>query len=247
MAKPFEVRYEIEVDATPEQVWEAISTGQGLDAWFMGDNEIEPREGGLVRVSLADFKMESKITVWDPPRRLRTETDTSDDGRFMAFEYVIEGRGGGKATLRFVHNGFLPDADWEAEYDALKVGDPMYVRKLGEYLQHFRGRKATPVSAFGPQVDRDRAWSVLTRALGLKSVPPSLGDPVRFTPEGLPTVDGVVDEVSRDTVGVRTADAMYRFIHGLGGSMVLGHHIFADVDRRSTEQAWQSWLNQAFA
>jgi hypothetical protein len=29
--------------------------------------------------------------------------------------------------------------------------------------------------------------------------------------------------------------------------MVLGHHIFAEVDRRSTEQAWQSWLNQAFA
>jgi uncharacterized protein YndB with AHSA1/START domain len=246
MAKPFEVRYEIDVDATPEQVWEAISTPNGLDAWFMGENDVERREGGRVRLSVGGFDMNSTITVWDPPSRLRTETETSDDGRFMAFEYVIEGLEGGKAKLHFVHNGFLPDAEWEAEFDALKVGDPMYVRKLGEYLSHFRGRRATPVSAFGPSVDRERAWAVLSKALGF-TPPPALGDPVHFTPEGLPPIDGVVDEVSRDTVGVRTADAMYRFIHGLGGAMVLGHHIFADVDRRSTEQAWQSWLNQAFA
>ena len=31
MAHPFEVRKDIEVDATPEQVWEAIATGPGID------------------------------------------------------------------------------------------------------------------------------------------------------------------------------------------------------------------------
>ncbi len=43
MAHPFELSYEIEVDASPKEVWEAIATGPGVDSWFMGRNEIEPR------------------------------------------------------------------------------------------------------------------------------------------------------------------------------------------------------------
>ena len=46
MPHEFELRKEITLDATPEQVWEAIATGPGIDAWFMGRNQVEPREGG---------------------------------------------------------------------------------------------------------------------------------------------------------------------------------------------------------
>ena len=50
MAHPFKVTDEFEVTATPEEVWDAIATGAGVDAWFMGVNEIEPREGGTTRM-----------------------------------------------------------------------------------------------------------------------------------------------------------------------------------------------------
>ncbi len=50
MAHPFKVTDEFEVTATPEEVWDAIATGPGVDAWFMGVNEIEPREGGATRM-----------------------------------------------------------------------------------------------------------------------------------------------------------------------------------------------------
>ena len=53
---------------------------------------------------------------------------------------------------------------------------------------------------------------------------------MRFTPTGLPEIDGVIDYRSSDLLGVRTADAMYRFFVGMGIAYV-GHHIFADVDR----------------
>jgi uncharacterized protein YndB with AHSA1/START domain len=49
MPRGFELRKEITLDATPEQVWEAIATGPGIDAWFMGRNQVEPREGGTPR------------------------------------------------------------------------------------------------------------------------------------------------------------------------------------------------------
>ena len=37
------------VHATPEEVWQAIATGPGIDSWFMGRNEVEPGEGGRPR------------------------------------------------------------------------------------------------------------------------------------------------------------------------------------------------------
>jgi uncharacterized protein YndB with AHSA1/START domain len=246
MARPFEVRKEIELDATPEEVWEAIATGPGIDAWFMGTNEVEPREGGAVRMTLPGWTLESTVSVWDPPKRLLTETAKGEDGRFMAFEYIIEGREGGSTVLRFVHSGFLPDDEWETEYEALKTGDPAYLQKLAEYLKYFRGRTAVPVSAYGPQVDRERAWAVFKDALGLTGEIAE-GDQVRFSTEGLPPIEGVVDYVSPDFLGVRTSDGLYRFIHGFDGTIVLGHHIYSDVDQKETEQAWQSWVERAFA
>jgi hypothetical protein len=87
---------------------------------------------------------------------------------------------------------------------------------------------------------------VFKQALGL-SGGVAEGDHVKVTPEGLAPIDGVVDHVSPETLGLRTGDALYRFIHGLGGTVVLGHHIFSDVDQRATERAWQSWVDRSFA
>ena len=246
MAHPFEVRKEIEIEATPEEVWEAIATGPGIDSWFMGSNAVEPGEGGVVRMTLPGWTLEATITAWDPPSRLETRTAEDEDGRVMAFEYLIEGRGGGSTVVRFVHSGFLAGDGWEEEYEALREGDPAYVFKLAEYVKYFRGRTGKPVSAYGPQVDRERAWTVFRETLGLTGEVHE-GDPVRVTPEGLPPIDGVVDFVSPSFLGVRTNDGMYRFIHGLGGTVVLGHHIFSDVDQQATERAWQDWVGRAFA
>ena len=40
--------------------------------------------------------------------------------------------------------------------------------------------------------------------------------------------------------------ALAAYIHGMG-TVALGHHIFQPVDRTATEQAWQAWLDRAFA
>jgi uncharacterized protein YndB with AHSA1/START domain len=247
MAHPFEVRKEIEVEATPEEVWEAIATGPGVDSWFMGRNEVEPGEGGKVRMTLPAWTLEATVTVWDPPKRLVTDTGEDEDGRLMVFEYLIEGREGGSTVVRFVHSGFLPGDDWEMEYEALKRGDPMYIHKLAQYLTYFRGRTAVPIDVYGPQVpDRDSAWTKLRSGLGLSGAVAE-GDQVRLTPVGLPPMEGVVDYVSPETLGVRTSDGLYRFIYGLGGTVVLGHHVFANVDQQATEHAWQTWLKGVFA
>jgi uncharacterized protein YndB with AHSA1/START domain len=248
MAHPFELKHEIEVDATPEEVWDAIATGPGVDSWFMGRNEIEPREGGTTRMAMQGSVEEATITAWEPPTRLASRTPEASDGSVHAFEYLVEGRGKANTVVRWVHSGFLGD-NWEAEYEGLSEGDPMYFDKLRVYLTYFRGRTATPVAAFGPAVpDRDEAWARFHRALGL-AVAPALGDRVRLTPDGLPVLDGVVDWMSRDFLGVRTDDGIYRFMHiaPFGGPTGVGHHVFIDgLDQKEAERAWASWLEKVF-
>ncbi len=89
MAHPFEIKDEIEVEATPEEVWEAIATGPGTDSWFMGKNEVVPREGGTARMALPGFAFESTVTAWDPPKRFATRSPEGEDGSVHAFEYLI--------------------------------------------------------------------------------------------------------------------------------------------------------------
>jgi uncharacterized protein YndB with AHSA1/START domain len=248
MGHDFESRHEIELNASPEQVWEAIATGPGIDSWFMGRNQVEPREGGTARMTMGDFTAESTVTAWDPPRRFAYRSEEGPDGSFMAFEWLVQGRGQGSTVLRLVHSGFLGGDDWQDEYDALRKGNPMYLRSLATYLTWFPGRTATPVTAFGPpQPTQEDVWEGLKRGLGLRGTVTE-GDPVRFTlEEGAAPTEGVVDSVLFPSfLGVRTGDGLYRFV-GRGGAVVVGHHLFADVEPKQAEQAWQAWLAALFA
>ncbi len=97
MGHEFEATNEITVDATPEQVWAAVATGPGIDAWFMGRNVVEPRLGGRARMVVGDFfTAESTVTAWERPHRFSYRSDEAEDGSFMAFEFLIEGRGAGQ-------------------------------------------------------------------------------------------------------------------------------------------------------
>jgi hypothetical protein len=65
MTHEFEVRESIELDATPEQVWEAVSTGPGVDSWFMGRNEIEGRVGGRTRMTMGGLAQLGTVTAYE--------------------------------------------------------------------------------------------------------------------------------------------------------------------------------------
>ncbi|SCL56570.1 Uncharacterized conserved protein YndB, AHSA1/START domain [Micromonospora citrea] len=246
MGHRFELHKDVELAATPEQVWEAIATGPGIDSWFMGRSEIEPGEGGRTRLTMAGHVEEATITAWEPGKRFADRTEPGPDGTFTAMEYLIEGRDQGGAVLRLVQSGVLGD-NWETEYEAMKVGWDMYLGTLAAYLAHFPGRTAAPVSAFRPGAGGpDAVWAAVTRAFGLAG-PVAEGQSVRLAVDGLPPIEGVVDLAGLPTyVGVRTADGLYRFLYSgaeRGDALVLGHHLFADdQDPARAERAWQEWV-----
>jgi uncharacterized protein YndB with AHSA1/START domain len=244
MSKRWENTTELEVTATPEQVWDAIATGPGIDSWFMGRTDVDPGQGGTIVTHLGPFGMESDITAWEPGKHLANQGKQAPDGGFIAFEYLIEGRAGGTTVLRTVANGFLPGDDWEAEFDAMLRGGAMYQQALKQYLTHFLGRTAFPVTLDGPPVaDWPSTWAAVHAAFGLPS-PASDGDTVHCDLDGIGPVDGVVDYAEPGFLGIRTPDALYRFSKNFfTGAVFTSHHVFADpAHRTDTEAAWQTWL-----
>lgn len=239
MGHEFELNDAAEVDATPEQLWEAIATGRGIDSWFMGRNEVS---GGVVRGAFGGYTPEFGITTWDPLERLVYGSEAAPDGRRLAYEFLIEGRDGGSAVIRCVTSGFLPGDDWEDEFEAMTTGGALFFRTLVEYVTHFAGRTAVPVTAFGPPVRHwTAAWDALGVALGLAGRP-DVADRVLVS-----GVEGVVYSANDQTVGIRTADAMYRFIRGFRGPMVASHHLFTPgADSAAEEKAWAAWLTHVF-
>jgi uncharacterized protein YndB with AHSA1/START domain len=246
MPREFELRKEITLQATPEQVWEAIATGPGIDGWFMGRNQVEPREGGRSKMTVGSYTSEGTVTAWEPPRRFASHDGEPGAEGFMAFEWLIEGRDDGTCVLRLVQNGVLGD-NWDSEYDSLSKGWDMYLHQLGQYLAWFRGRAVTPVTVMAPGTsDPGEFWPRLYDGLGLGG-PVTEGDKVRLTPEGLGPIEGVVDYLSPVALGVRTEDGLYRFARGTDDMVAVGHHLFAgDADEAEAERAWQAWLGRVF-
>jgi uncharacterized protein YndB with AHSA1/START domain len=247
MGHRFAQHKEAEVPASPDEVWAAIATGPGIDSWFMGRNEVEAGAGGAVRTVFGEYAPELEITEWDPARRFAYGSGQAPDGRFIAYEFLIEGRAGSSTVVRTVTSGFLPGDDWADEFEAMTLGGELYFRTLVEYLTYFAGRFAVPVTAFGPpgtSWSRDR--SLLCRELGLAE-PPEPGDPVRVTGEIGPA-DGVVYFASAHAIGVRTPDALYRFMRGFAKPVIAAHHLFAvGAESGQARQAWEAWLSRTLA
>jgi uncharacterized protein YndB with AHSA1/START domain len=215
MGKEFEDHLDATVPATPSQVWDAIATGPGISSWFVGRTEID---GTAVRTAFGDDWIPAgTVTTNDEPHHFAYRSDPAPDGRFIAYEYLVEGRDHSATVLRTVTSGFLPGDDWAGEYEAMQYGTALFFATLVEYLTHFPGRALTPVTAFGPPVtDWPAAWRTLTDALGLDPAPRA-GD---TTDDG-----GTVYFTNPHTLGIRTAGGFHRYLRGFHGTMVAGHEL----------------------
>lgn len=239
MTHPFETRHELTVDATPDQVWEAIASGPGVDSWLMGRTEIDSADKTITFTLFGEVST-GTITVWEPGHRYAWHEDANPDGTFTAYEWLIEASDGGGAVVRVVHSGLLGD-DWEAEYDALSAGDRLYMANLAFYLNHFAPRTATGTLFLPGPITHD-AWAAMTTAVGV-SEDAAAGQPARLTVPGIEPVDGTVELVgSPRSVGMRTDDAMYMLIHGYNDMVFATAHYFDDRDRSAETEAWRAWL-----
>ncbi|SDG15533.1 SRPBCC family protein [Pseudonocardia oroxyli] len=216
----FEIRREIALPATPEEVWRAIATREGQAGWFMTFDEApDDAAGGITE---------------DPPHRLEQRFGT------QAIEYVVEAASGGTSVLRFVHSG-IREADWGDEWDTMTAfGWDLYFFTLAEYLRHFPGRPAVYVEAEAPPSPDVAAHPPTSQVW--RNVLAALDDPQEGDRVETPVGPGVVDRRVEGYLGIRTDTALVRFHERslLGMCLAVGHHETGDAT--GIKDTWTTWL-----
>jgi uncharacterized protein YndB with AHSA1/START domain len=139
-----------EVAATPEQVWDAIATADGISAWMV-PTRLDPHIGGEVSFDLGGFTSTGVVTDYTPNVRFAYEepwpiTDevealpaamvewfnaigvplsevyqTLSSVTPIATEFLIESGSGGSCVIRVVTSAYGSGAEWENEFFAEMV------------------------------------------------------------------------------------------------------------------------------
>lgn len=244
MSERFEIVREFEVDASPEQVWEAITTGTGGWLWPM---EYEPKQGGA-----APFG--GTVTAWDPPHRLTARVEDVDgisQQTLNQLDHLIEPREGGGSWVRYVHSGIFVD-DWANQYDGADKHTDFYLHTLREYVRHFAGRPVVYASADeGPAAaGAPDALETAARALGLPA-DAAVGDTVTVTlPGAAAPAPAVLDFRNPYFIGLRTGDTMYRIFgrNHFGATVGLSVHDFGSgASAEDLARTAESWLAATYA
>ncbi len=150
------IALEIEIDASIEEVWKALTVADQLKSWFPYDARVTPGKGGSIWLSWGpDCEGEAPITLWDPPKHLQF---TEHRGPFGAEDSIAAvdittdyhlKSAGGKTVLRLVQAGLGPEKEWDGEYNATAEDWPMFLAILSHYVPTHAGvvRQVTNIAA----------------------------------------------------------------------------------------------------
>ena len=139
----------IDIKATPEEVFRAITDPEQIVKWFAPYARVDPRLGGGYDISWdPELNGSGVISVWDPPRHFAQYSERSEayncEGKpvetgvaqKIAIDYYLEATADGMTRLRLVQSGFGPEAAWDDEFDATKTGWAEFLQKLKEILEN---------------------------------------------------------------------------------------------------------------
>ena len=205
--------FELILDAPVEDVWRAVTTGEGITQWFAPVAKVEPGVGGTITVGWGPgMEGTAPITAWEPGARFAWLEDHGGGG-MRVMEFTLEAQGG-KTKLRLVHSGFGTEASFDNEYDATHGGWLTFLACLRYYVEAMRsapGRHEARMAM--PKVDAGELWSQLTEDLGMASQDWSAGAPYRATLPGGESFSGIVVASPKPRYAVLRVDE-------LGGSLL---------------------------
>jgi uncharacterized protein YndB with AHSA1/START domain len=168
----------IDIDATLDEVWQALATGEGIARWFAPHAAVTPGEGGSVSVGWDPEEMWTQpITVWEPLRRMQTAGEMpSADGRMvrLAVDYYLEAQSG-RVRVRLVHSGFDDSGSWDDYIDGLDAGWTFFLFNLKHALERHRGVARRQLSARFRTTARSSKDHPVFGAKGLRVQPPAGG------------------------------------------------------------------------
>lgn len=250
------IQVEVEVPGTPQDVWQAIATGQGISSWFVPTQSDERQGGQLVSNFGPGMDCPATITTWQPLKCFVAESEMGPPGSpKVATEWTVEARAGGKCVVRVVHSLFAATDDWDNQLDGLEKGWPAIFRVLRRYLETFKGQECCAMQFVSFSRDSEtKTWEKLGGELGLLNVAEGQA---WSAPDGFPRMAGVSmgHGMNSSTVLLRLdspvpgtayigafpcggmAQAyMAIYLYGAGAKAAVEHD----------EPTWQSWMGERF-
>lgn len=141
-----------EVAATPEQVWNAIATADGIAGWMV-PTRLDPRTGGAVSFDVGIWS-HGIVTDYTPAKRfayaepwpvadhMPTAHHDLSSLTPIATEFLVESASGGSCVIRVVSSAYGTGADWENEFFAHMVeGWAAMLDTLGPYIEQGQQRR----------------------------------------------------------------------------------------------------------
>lgn len=133
-----DIMHLITIRVSPEQVYQALATPEGIRNWWTHDAVLDSKIGGTGEFCFYERQRVTKVGVTElvPPVRMAWRTIASNigwDGTTIAFELRPEGR---DTVLRLAHRGF-PQAD--DLYARTTTGWAYYLVSLQQYLETGKG------------------------------------------------------------------------------------------------------------
>jgi uncharacterized protein YndB with AHSA1/START domain len=105
----YEIAHYVEIRATPAEVYEALTTAEGVRKWWTRDTALEPKLGAEGRFGFNDgnFIITAKVNELKPNERVHWSDVTSTHGIFDGTTITFDISPGENATgLAFAHRGF---------------------------------------------------------------------------------------------------------------------------------------------
>jgi uncharacterized protein YndB with AHSA1/START domain len=139
MAFPDRIERSVDLAHPPAKVWAALTTSEGLSAWFGDRATIDLRPGGAAEMTFrSGLTVDMRVERVEEPAVFgftwRLPDLPEDDPRRTYVEFTLEAMGAG-TRLRVVETGFaqLPYDSRRKAYDSHAEG---WVRELGELAEH---------------------------------------------------------------------------------------------------------------
>lgn len=133
----------ITIDASPAEVWEAITTSQGLTRWFPLQAEVEPGKGGSISISWGPpWEGTAPITAWEPTKHFQWTEQVAmsgdDEPRPVVVDFYLE-RDGNRTQVRLVQSGMGTEENWDDYLESISTGWKFELQGLRHYLENHRG------------------------------------------------------------------------------------------------------------
>jgi uncharacterized protein YndB with AHSA1/START domain len=196
-----DIELSVELDASPEDVFRAVTDGTELAKWLAPEARGTAPEGGKkgsIWISWGEgMSVEHELEIFDAPKRVRHPSGKNGETKAPLYaDWSIQAHDGGKTTLRLVHSGFSAGADWDNEFEAHARGWKLMLENLRQYFARHKHEPAVHLP-FMSKVESPHGsiWKTLLGKLGL-SGSAKVGDSFRFTTPKGDVLTGVVDHVT---------------------------------------------------